>query len=74
MIILETIVSFIVGTAGIYMLIRGKKKADTKLMVWGGVLIVASYFLFAGWGGKDDSSKAVIDNLMQVTPGQQQQP
>jgi hypothetical protein len=72
MILLETVASFIVGTIGTFMLIRGKKKADTKLMIWGGVLIVASYFLFSGWGGNDDSSKAVINNLIQATPGQQQ--
>jgi hypothetical protein len=72
MMLLETVASFIVGTIGTFMLIRGKKKADTKLMIWGGVLIVASYFLFSGWGGNDDSSKAVINNLMQATPGQQQ--
>ncbi len=72
MMLLETVASFIVGTVGTFMLIRGKKKSDPKLMVWGGILIVASYFLFSGWGGNDDSSKAVINNLMQATPGQQQ--
>jgi len=74
MMILETIASFIMGTIGTFMLIRGKKKGEPKLMIWGGILIVASYFLFSGWGGKDDSSKALMNNLMQVTPSQQQLP
>ena len=39
--------SLVLGTAGIYMLIRGKKTANPSLMVWGGVLIVLSYWLFS---------------------------
>ena len=70
----KTIASFIMGTFGTWMLWRGKKKMDTKMMIWGGVLIVLSYFLFSGWGGNDDSSKAVINKLLQATPGQTQQP
>ena len=44
--ILNTILSFVVGIAGGYMLVRGKKTQNISLMVWGGVLIVASYWLF----------------------------
>ncbi len=38
--------SFVMGTIGMYMLYRGKKTQNVSMMVWGGVLIVLSYFLF----------------------------
>jgi len=39
--------SLIVGTAGLFMLLRGKRTSDPRLMIWGGVLLVASYLLFS---------------------------
>jgi hypothetical protein len=72
MIWLETAASFIMGTIGTYMLYRGKKTQEPKMMLWGGLLIVLSYFLFSGWG-KDDDSKAVLKTLMPGTGEQQQQ-
>jgi len=39
--------SLVVGTVGLFMLLRGKKTADTRLMVWGGVLMLLSYLLFS---------------------------
>jgi hypothetical protein len=71
MIWLETAASFILGTIGAYLMYRGKKIQNVKMIVWGGVLIVLSYFLFSGWGGGDDS-KNVIKTLMPGTPGEQQ--
>jgi hypothetical protein len=73
MIWLETAASFIMGTIGTYLLYRGKKTQEPKMMLWGGVLIVLSYLLFSGWG-KDDDSKAVLQKLMPGTTDQQQQP
>ncbi len=70
MTIFLTLVSFAMGTIGTYMLVRGKKIQNPKMMIWGGVLIVLSYFLFSG-GSSDDTSKAVLKTLM---PQQQQQP
>ncbi len=64
MIWLETAASFIMGTIGTYMLIRGKKIQQPKMMLWGAVLLVLSYFLFAGWGKDDDPSKAVLKVLV----------
>lgn len=43
---LKTLASFIMGVIGFYMLIRGKKTANPNMMVWGGVLLVLSYWLF----------------------------
>ncbi len=70
MVWLETAASFIMGTIGAYMMYRGKKIQNVKMIVWGGVLIVLSYFLFSG-ESNDDASKAVLKTLM---PQQQQQP
>jgi len=63
------------GTIGAYMMYRGKKIQDPKMIVWGGVLIVLSYFLFS-WGGNDESSKSVIKAIMPAAtqPPQPQQP
>ena len=68
MVWLETAASLIMGTIGTWMLLRGKKKMDTKMMIWGGVLIVLSYFLFSGFGGKNDSTNVDIKTLLQATP------
>ena len=39
--------SFIVGTFGFFMLIRGAKTANTKLILWGGALLLLSYLVFS---------------------------
>ena len=71
MIWLETAASFIMGTIGTYMLYRGKKIQEPKMMLWGAVLIVLSYFLFSGWGGNDDDTKAVLKKMIPGTSDQQ---
>jgi hypothetical protein len=38
--------SLIVGTVGLFMLIRGRKIQSTRLMIWGAVLLLLSYLLF----------------------------
>jgi predicted tellurium resistance membrane protein TerC len=63
MIWLEMAASFIMGTIGFYMMLRGKKIQDHKMIIWGGVIMVLSYLLFS-WGGNDESSKAVLNKLM----------
>jgi hypothetical protein len=74
MIWLETIASFIMGTVGMYLLYRGKKIQEPKLMLWGAALIILSYFAFS-WGGDDADSKAVLKQLMpSTTPTITEQP
>ena len=68
----ETALSILMGTIGAYMLYRGKKTMEPKMMIWGGVLIVLSYFLFSG-GSNNDDSKAMLKNLMTGSTGQPQQ-
>lgn len=61
------VVSVILGTLGIFFLIRGKKTMNPGLMVTGGVLILASYFL----PGSCDSPKAPAPpapKIVLVTP------
>jgi hypothetical protein len=41
----ELLGSFAVGTIGFYMLIHGKKTGNGRLMVIGGILMAASYFI-----------------------------
>ena len=53
-------VSALMGAIGSYLLYRGKKIAEPKLMLWGAVLIVLSYFLFSGGSKDDDASKAAM--------------
>jgi hypothetical protein len=43
----ELLGSLVVGAIGLFMLLRGKKTADTRQMVWGGILLVLSYLLFS---------------------------
>jgi hypothetical protein len=56
----EFAVSALMGTIGSYLLYRGKKISEPKLMLWGAVLIVLSYFLFSGGSKDDDASKAAM--------------
>jgi hypothetical protein len=68
MVWLETIASFIMGTIGMYLLYRGKKIQEPKLMLWGAALIVLSYFAFS-IGGNDTDPKTTLKELMpSVTP------
>jgi len=68
---LELVVSSIMGAIGGYLLYRGKKIQEPKLMLWGAVLIVLSYFLFSGGGKDDDASKTALKMIM---PGASEQP
>jgi hypothetical protein len=43
---LKMLVSFLMGTIGIFMLLRGKKIENPRMMVIGGVLLLLSYVLF----------------------------
>lgn len=43
----KMLASFVMGTVGLFLLYRGKKTAETKLMVIGGVLVFLSYLLFS---------------------------
>jgi L,D-peptidoglycan transpeptidase YkuD (ErfK/YbiS/YcfS/YnhG family) len=45
--LIKMVFSCIIGTAGAYMLYRGKKTSTPRLMVIGGVLLVLSYILFS---------------------------
>ncbi|HEY5039167.1 MAG TPA: hypothetical protein VIJ93_08870 [bacterium] len=71
MIWLEIVVSCIMGFIGGYLMLRGKKIQEPKMILWGAALIVLSYLLFAGWG-KDDDSKELLKKLMPPTPTEQQ--
>jgi len=70
MIWLNITVSTIMGLVGGYMMLRGKKIQQPKMILWGAALIVLSYLLFAGWG-KDDSSNIDIKKLMPGAADQQ---
>lgn len=43
---MKLIASCVMGSVGFFMLLRGKKIANPSMMVWGGVLMVLSYWLF----------------------------
>ena len=43
----KMLASFVMGSVGLFFLYRGKKIADIKLMIIGGILVLASYFLFS---------------------------
>ena len=60
---LEFVASSLMGAVGGYLLYRGKKIEEPKLMLWGAVLIVLSYYLFS-LGGQDDDTKAAIKAFM----------
>ena len=60
---LKFAVSAIMGTLGAYFMYRGKKIQNTRMIIWGGVMIVLSYFLFSG-GGDDDAAKDLLKNAL----------
>ncbi len=73
--ILKTIISFAMGTFGAWMMWRGKKLMDTKMMIWGGVLIVLSYWMFSfSWGGGNDVSPEDLKKLMPKPSDQSNSP
>jgi len=72
MVWLETALSFIMGIVGAYLMYRGKKIQEPKMIIWGGVLIVLSYFVFSGTSN-DDASKAVLKTMMPPATDQQPQ-
>lgn len=61
MAILKTLISFVMGTFGAWMLWRGRKKMDVKMMLWGGALIVLSYFVFSGGSEDKEATKALLN-------------
>ena len=60
---LKIIASFIMGVLGGYFMYRGKKTQNVSMIVWGGVLIVLSYFLFSG-GNDDQTAKDLLKNAL----------
>ncbi len=71
MMLFKILASTVVGLLGGYYMYRGKKTQNFKMILWGAVLIILSYVVFSG-GGNDQDSKAMLNTLMQTTPGQQQ--
>jgi thiol:disulfide interchange protein len=71
--IFKGFVSFLMGTIGAWMMWRGKKTMQPKMILWGGVLIVLSYWLFS-IGGNDEASKETIKSIISTTTGQPPQP
>lgn len=62
---------FTVGIFGGYFMYRGKKTQNVKMMVWGGVLVVLSYYAFSWGGGDDKDTNDVLKKMIPVTtPGQ----
>jgi ammonia channel protein AmtB len=59
----EAIISTLMGTIGGYLMYRGKKIQEPKMILWGGVLIVLSYFLFSA-GSKDDATTKAALNMV----------
>lgn len=57
---LEFAFSTLLGAIGSYLLYRGKKISEPKLMLWGAVMIVLSYFLFSGGSKDNDASKTAM--------------
>jgi len=73
--ILKTFISFLLGTVGAWMMWRGKKIMNTRMIVWGGVLIVLSYWMFSfSWGGGKEMTAEDIKKLMPKTSDQPQIP
>lgn len=70
--ILKFAVSALLGTLGAYFMYRGKKIQNVKMIIWGGVMIVLSYFLFSG-GSDDEATKAVLQKMV-PNPDQTPQP
>lgn len=60
----EMIASTLMGTIGGYLMYRGKKIQEPKMILWGGVLIVLSYFLFSSGSKDDDTTKAALNMVM----------
>ncbi len=68
---LKILASLVLGLLGGYYFWRGIKTANTKMILWGVALTILSYLVFSG-GGNDQDTKALMNNLMQTPPGQQQ--
>ena len=68
---LKFAVSAILGTLGAYFMYRGKKIQNVNMIIWGGVMIVLSYFLFSG-GSDDDAAKAILKNALPAANSTQQ--
>lgn len=71
MLMFKILVSLIVGLLGGYYFWRGIKTQNTKMILVGIALTIASYFVFSG-GDSDQDTKALMNNLMQTTPNPQQ--
>lgn len=69
MLMFKILVSLVVGLLGGYYFWRGIKTQNTKMILLGIGLTIASYFVFSG-GGNDDVTKTMLNNMIQSTPGQ----
>ena len=65
----KILISLVLGILGPWMMWRGKKTMDTKMIIWGALLLVASYFIFSG----SDDDKMTINTLNAMMPQVQDQ-
>lgn len=70
MVLVQMVVSSIIGILGGYYMYRGKKTQNVKMILWGAAMVIASYFFFSG-GSSDKATEDAVKNMMQVTPVQQ---
>ncbi len=68
----KILISLVLGILGPWMMWRGKKTMDTKMIIWGALLLVASYFIFSG-SDDDKMTKNTLNAMMpqvqdQLTP------
>ncbi len=66
----KILVSLVLGILGPWMMWRGKKNMDTKMIIWGAVLLVASYFIFSG-SDDDKTTKAALNTVLPQMQDQQ---
>lgn len=60
---LKILASCLMSFLGVYFMWRGKKIQNVQMIVWGGVLIVLSYFIFSG-GSDEQAAKDLLKNAI----------
>jgi len=68
--VFKILASTVMGIVGGYMMYRGKKIMNVKMMIWGGALVVLSYFAFSLGGDDKEASDALKKMIPVTTPGQ----
>jgi hypothetical protein len=66
----KILISLVLGILGPWMMWRGKKTMNTKLIIWGAVLLVASYMVFSG-SDDDKTTKAMLNTIAPQMQDQQ---